>query len=96
MMTPTVVSFAERKADCELAGKCKLPLFTKEFVDRGWSHVLSRQTSISIGVRYVDKISATKPADLPVEQPKSRFRYRPQSGQADRPDDSTECAGASG
>ncbi len=47
---------------------------------------------------YVNRIlQGTKPAELPVEQPKKfDFIINLKGAEADRPDDPAECAGASG
>ena len=85
-----------------LAGKHRLP------VAYGWRNFPEAGGLMSYGVSlpdlfrraavYVDKIlKGTKPADLPVEQPmKFEFIINLKGGQADRPDNSTERAGAGG
>ena len=46
---------------------------------------------------YVDKIlKGAKPADSRGAADEVRVHHQSESGQADRPDDSAECAGASG
>ena len=69
----------ERKRIIELAGKYKLPAIhpEKEFVESGglMSYGTDRMDSYRRAATYVDKIlKGTKPADLPVEQPK-KFEF---------------------
>jgi putative ABC transport system substrate-binding protein len=71
--------FAERKRIVELAGKYRLPAiyFQTEFVDDGglMSYGVDYDQLYRQAAVYVDKIlKGTKPADLPVEQPK-KFEF---------------------
>ena len=96
------VGFAKRGQIASFAQKNRLPSIyaQKEYVDAGglMSYGPSTPDMHRRAATYVDKIlKGTKPADLPVEQPtKVRVRHQSESRQADRPDDSAECAGASG
>jgi putative ABC transport system substrate-binding protein len=69
----------ERKRIIELVGRYKLPAIhpEKEFVESGglMSYGTDRMDSYRRAATYVDKIlKGTKPADLPVEQPK-KFEF---------------------
>ena len=86
----------------ELAIKNRLPTMFAEgvYVESGGlmsyspNHAdLARRAAV-----YVDKIlKGTKPADLPVEQPmKFELHDQSQNGEADRADNTAECAGAGG
>jgi putative ABC transport system substrate-binding protein len=93
---------AHRKQVVGLAAKNRLPVTYSrpEFIEAGGLmyygtnyNDLFRRAAI-----YVDKIlKGAKPADLPIQQPtKFELIIQSESSQADRPDDSAECLGASG
>ena len=93
---------ANRKRIAGFALKSRLPSMyaSREFVDAGglMSYGADLADSYRRVAYYVDKIlKGAKPADLPVEQPtKFEFVINLKDGQADRPDDSAERAGAGG
>ena len=92
---------AQRTHIVELAVKSRLPAIyaTSGSVDAGglMSYGVSLTDLDRRAATYVDKIlKGAKPADLPVEQPtKFEFMINLKDRQADRPDDSAECAGES-
>jgi putative ABC transport system substrate-binding protein len=96
MTTANRTFFAERKRIVELAGKYRLPAiyFQKEFVDEGglMSYGVEYDDLYRRAAVYVDKIlKGTKPADLPVEQPKKfEFVINLESGKTDRTGNSVE------
>ena len=86
-----------------LAAKNRLPAIyaDSDFVEAGGLMSYGAEAVADLYRRaaiYVDKIlKGAKPADLPVEQPmKFEFIINLKDRQADRPDDSAECAGESG
>ena len=86
----------------DFAAKNRLPAMyhNSEFVEAGglMSYAPNNTDLYRRAADYVDKIlKGAKPADLPVEQPK-KFEFIDQSecGEADRPDDPVESAGAGG
>ena len=86
----------------DLAAKHRLPAMFNNQVDVEAGGLMSygvdrADVNRQIAV-IVDKIlKGRKPADIPVEQPKKfEFVDQSQSCEADRPDDSTERAGAGG
>ena len=95
------VLFSHRKEIAELAVKSRLPaIYTAlEFVEAGglMSYGASITDLFRRAATYVDKI--LKGRSLPIFQWSSRtirVHRQPESRQADRPDDSAECAGQSG
>ena len=86
----------------ELAAKNRLPTMfvTLRIVEAGglMSYGANAPDLYRRAATYVDKIlKGAKPADLPVEQPtKFEFIINLKDGEADRPDDSAERAGAGG
>ena len=93
---------ANQKRIADFALKSRLPSMysSREAVDAGglMSYGADLADSYRRVAYYVDKIlKGAKPADLPVEQPtKFEFVINLEDGQADRPDDSAERAGAGG
>ena len=93
---------SHRTQIAELAIKNRLPVMylgRRDVEDGGlMTYGVSVTDLFRRAATYVDKIlKGAKPADLPVEQPtKFEFVINLKSGQADRPDDSAERAGASG
>ena len=101
-VTPSAVAFSNRKQIVELAAKLRLPAiyYRDEFVDSGglMSYGADLDDHYRRAAIYVDKIlKGAKPADLPVEQPtKFELVINLKDGEADRPDDSANGAGAGG
>jgi len=99
MQTPVLIH--ERRQVTNLAIKSRMPaIYSRpEFVEDGglMSYATSFTDLSRRAATYVDKIlKDAKPADIPVEQPKKfEFIIESQNRQADRSDDSAECAGAS-
>ena len=87
-----------QKQTVELAAKSRLPAIypRSDYVAYGGliSYGSDQTEPYQRAAVYVDKIlKGAKPADLPVEQPDEvRVRDQSQDGEADRPDDSAECA----
>ena len=87
-----------QKQIADLAIQNRLPLMSESvtFVEAGGlaSYDANRDEIFKRAATYVDKIlKGTKPADLPVEQPtKFEFVINLKAGEANRPNDSAECA----
>ena len=102
VMVAGAVANSHRTQIVELAVKSRLPVIYngREYVEAGglMSYGVNITDLDRRAATYVDKIlKGAKPADLPVEQPiEVRVHRQSESGEADRPDDSAECAGAGG
>ena len=96
------VAFERRAQIADFAVRSRLPTIynIREFVEVGglMSYGASLADQCRRAATYVDKIlKGAKPADLPVEQPmKFEFIINLKDGQADRIDNSSQCAGAGG
>ena len=101
-MLGSPVLASQRTQVVDLAAKSRLPAIYNmaDFVEAGglMFYGVNNADLDRRAATYVDKIlKGTKPADLPVEQPKKfEFIINLENRQADWPDDSTECAGAGG
>ena len=100
--TPGPLINTQQRQVLDFAAKNRLPAMypDSEFVEAGglMSYAPNYTDLFRRAADFVDKIlKGTKPADMPVEQPtKFEFIDQSESRQADRPDDSAECAGAGG
>ena len=101
-VTRDALANSNQKRIADLATKNRLPAIYPrgDFVDSGglMSYGADQAEPYRRVASMVDKIlKGTKPADLPVEQPtKFEFVDQSENRQADRSDDSAECAGAGG
>ena len=101
-MISSALALSNQKRVADLAIKNRLPaIYSRgDFVASGglMSYGADRAEPYRRAASMVDKIlKGAKPADLPVEQPtKFEFIDQSQGGEADRPDDSAERAGAGG
>ena len=102
ILVPGLVLNSERPQIANFAVKSRLPVIydRPEPVESGglMTYGVSTADLDRRAATYVDKIlKGAKPADLPVEQPtKFEFIINLKDRQADRPDDSAECAGEGG
>jgi len=104
VMTANPLFTSHQKTIGKLAAKNRIPTIYnrggEDFIASGglMSYGYNRTDQYRRAAVYVDKIlKGTKPADLPVEQPrKFELLIQPENGKANRSHDSAECAGAGG
>jgi putative tryptophan/tyrosine transport system substrate-binding protein len=100
LVLPSSILTSHRTQVAELAVKSRLPgiYWQSEWVENGglMSYGVSYADLFRRAATYVDKIlKGAKPADLPCRAAeKVRVHHQSKSGQADRPDDSTQRIGA--
>ena len=102
MLLPGRIGASHRTQIVDLAVKSRLPVIysAQAFVEAGglMTYGVNGADLDRRAAMYVDKIlKGRKPADLPVEQPiKFELIINSEGSEANRPDDSAECARASG